>query len=173
MHDILEKFNSFKEKTCQTMVWHSSHQSKNNASGDKQKYIDCNKNAIVLTLVFVTAAWLNFLRGGHFSLHVKYLGYYFENLYHCRLFSPLTNSIQPNVAKRQSEWSEKGISEKNDFSLTKCISQPSIDSLIRILHRELTAKLFTSVCCFCCFCVQRRDSKCVCVCERDETDRQR
>lgn len=65
---------------------------------------------------------------------------------------------------------KKRISEENDCSLTKCISQPSVDSLIRTLHRELRAKLFTSVCSLCCFCVQSEDRQracvgvCACVC---------
>lgn len=46
------------------------------------------------------------------SYELLYIEYYFENLYHLRLFSPLNNNIEPNVAKRQSEWSEKGFQRK-------------------------------------------------------------
>lgn len=116
----------------------------------------------------VTEMWTKFLRGGRFVQSVKYVKYYFKDMYHGRLFTPLNITIHSNVAQRHwLIW--KRISEENGCSLTKYISQPSIDSLIRTLHRELTAKLFTSACRLCCFCVQQKDGKKMCL---SETDRQ-
>lgn len=172
MHDIHEKWNSSTEKTWQTMV---SYQRKNNTNGDKLKYIHTNTNVIVLTLAFVMAAWLKFLRSGHFPLHVKYLEYYFESLYHCRLFSPLTNNTLPNVAKTQSEWSEKGFQRKMTAASPSVSASQALIALSEhstessqpnFSHQRAASVVFV-------FC-GKTESACVCLRERErQTDRQR
>lgn len=85
-------------------------------------------------------------------------------------FTPSNIHIRSNVPTRQWViW--KSISEEKKRRQLRHISKPSVDSLIRTLHRELTAKLFTSVFRLCCFCLQQTHTKknkwkCVWVCER-------